>query len=174
MAQPDPDISKRVSSMQRPIAGQSLTNDPANPQAFEKAPEYTDITKALEYLFEDLTEEDRYEAVMQSVSSRVPIMDVTKIILYDGFQKGLWNPDLLMMLAEPFSYMIMALAEKAGIDYIINREDMDNEEEDEVPPVGLGRMDQTIRESKPTEESLPPEIKERVENVQVPSLLGEQ
>ena len=132
MAQPDPDISKRVSSMQRPIAGQSLTNDPANPQAFEKAPEYTDITK------------------------------------------GLWNPDLLMMLAEPFAYMIMALAEKAGIDYIINREDMDDEEEDEVPPVGLGRMDQTIRESKPTEESLPPEIKEKVENVQAPSLLGEQ
>ena len=173
MAQLNPNTMKRISSMQRPLAGQSLTNDPDNPQAFEKTPEYTDMTKALEHLFEDLTEEDRYKSVMKAVSSRVPIMDVAKIILYDGFQKGLWNPDLLMILAEPFAYMIMALAEQAGIDYVINQGDGE-EEEDEAPPVGLGRIDQTMREAKPTEESLPPEIKEKVENVQAPSLLGEQ
>ena len=72
----------------------------------------------------------------------------------------------------------MGLAERAGIEYTITR---DKEDEEEGGPVGLGRMDRSIRESKPSEESLPPEIKEKVENVQVPertqqgpSLLGEQ
>ena len=35
---------------------------------------------------------------------------------YVGFREGKWNPDLMMMLIEPFMYLLMALAEKAGID----------------------------------------------------------
>lgn len=177
--QVDPDITKRVASMQRPIAGQSLTNDPNSPQAFEKAPEYTDMPEALEYLLDEITDnENRYASIMNAVESGMPIMDITKIILYDGFQKGKWNPDLLMILAEPLAYIIMGLAERAGIDYEIIQEE---EDEEEGGAVGLGRLDRVIRESKPSEESLPPEIKEKVENVQVPertqqgpSLLGEQ
>ena len=83
-----------------------------------------------------------------------------------------------MILAEPLAYIIMGLAERAGIDYEIIQEE---EDEEEGGAVGLGRLDRVIRESKPSEESLPPEIKEKVENVQVPertqqgpSLLGEQ
>ena len=177
--QVDPDIAKRVASMERPIAGQSLTNDPNSPQAFEKAPEYTDMPEALEYLLDEITEnEDRYISIMNAVESGMPIMDITKLILYDGFQKGKWNPDLLMVLAEPLAYIIMGLAERAGIDYEVIQEE---EDEEEGGAVGLGRMDRSIRESKPSEESLPPEIKEKVESVQVPertqqgpSLLGEQ
>ena len=177
--QVSPDIAKRVASMQRPIAGQSLTNDPDSPQAFEKAPEYTDMPEALDHLLTEITEdENRYSAVMTAVDSGMPVMDITKMILYDGFQKGKWNPDLLMILAEPLAFIIMGLAERAGIEYTITR---DKEDEEEGGPVGLGRMDRSIRESKPSEESLPPEIKEKVENVQVPertqqgpSLLGEQ
>ena len=177
--QVSPDITKIVASMQRPIAGQSLTNDPNSPQAFEKAPEYTDMPEALEYLLDEITDnENRYASIMNAVESGMPIMDITKIILYDGFQKGKWNPDLLMILAEPLAYIIMGLAERAGIDYEIIQEE---EDEEEGGAVGLGRLDRVIRESKPSEESLPPEIKEKVENVQVPertqqgpSLLGEQ
>jgi len=176
----NPNIAKRVASMQRPTAGQSLTNSPDNPQAFERAPEYTDMTKALDFLFDDLTEdEERYEAVMDSVESRMPVMDITKLILYDGFQKGKWNPDLLMVLAEPLSYIIMGLAERANIDYVIVSTDED--EDDDVEPVGLARLDQSMRETEPSEESLPPEIKEKVASAEVPerpqegqSLLGEQ
>jgi len=163
----NPNIAKRVASMQRPTAGQSLTNSPDNPQAFERAPEYTDMTKALDFLFDDLTEdEERYEAVMDAVESHMPIMDITKLILYDGFQKGKWNPDLLMVLAEPLSYIIMGLAERANIDYVIVSTDED--EDDDVEPVGLARLDQSMRETEPSEESLPPEIKEKVASAEVP------
>ena len=143
--QVDPDIAKRVASMERPIAGQSLTNDPNSPQAFEKAPEYTDMPEALEYLLDEITEnEDRYISIMNAVESGMPIMDITKLILYDGFQKGKWNPDLLMVLAEPLAYIIMGLAERAGIDYEVIQEE---EDEEEGGAVGLGRMDRSIRES---------------------------
>ena len=163
----NPNIAKRVASMQRPTAGQSLTNSPDNPQAFERAPEYTDMTKALDFLFDDLTEdEERYEAVMDSVESRMPVMDITKLILYDGFQKGKWNPDLLMVLAEPLAYIIMGLAERANIDYVLVSTDED--EDEDVEPVGLARLDQSIREAEPSEESLPPEIKEKVASAEVP------
>ena len=163
----NPNIAKRVASMQRPTAGQSLTNSPDNPQAFERAPEYTDMTKALDFLFDDLTEdEERYEAVMDAVESHMPIMDITKLILYDGFQKGKWNPDLLMVLAEPLAYIIMGLAERANIDYVLVSTDED--EDEDVEPVGLARLDQSIREAEPSEESLPPEIKEKVASAEVP------
>ena len=163
----NPNIAKRVASMQRPTAGQSLTNSPDNPQAFERAPEYTDMTKALDFLFDDLTEdEERYEAGMDSVESRMPVMDITKLILYDGFQKGKWNPDLLMVLAEPLAYIIMGLAERANIDYVLVSTDED--EDEDVEPVGLARLDQSIREAEPSEESLPPEIKEKVASAEVP------
>ena len=76
--QVDPDITKRVASMQRPIAGQSLTNDPNSPQAFEKAPEYTDMPEALEYLLDEITDnENRYASIMNAVESGMPIMDIT-------------------------------------------------------------------------------------------------
>ena len=51
----DPQIQEATAkdrlSLDRPIPGESLTNDPGSPYPFEKAPEYTDRTDALEYLF---------------------------------------------------------------------------------------------------------------------------
>ena len=38
-------------SLDRPIPGESLTNDPDNPYPFEKPVEYSNRTDALEYLF---------------------------------------------------------------------------------------------------------------------------
>ena len=50
---------------------------------------------------------------------------------YVGFREGKWNPDLLMMLMEPFMYLLMALAEKAGIEYRIDDEDDDDDDTEE-------------------------------------------
>ena len=56
-------------------------------------------------------------------------------MLQAGFEKGKWNPDLLMMLIEPTVYTLMALAEKANIQYRINgdeEEDIDEDDEKEI------------------------------------------
>mgnify|MGYP005828737411 FL=1 len=71
-----------------------------------------------------------------------------------------------MVLAEPLAYIIMGLAERANIDYVLVSTDED--EDEDVEPVGLARLDQSIREAEPSEESLPPEIKEKVASAEVP------
>tara|TARA_R110000782_G_scaffold157450_1_gene249705 strand:+ start:283 stop:888 length:606 start_codon:yes stop_codon:yes gene_type:complete len=122
---------EEVSKMNRPIPGQSLTNDPENPAPFEKAPEYTNVHEATMYLWDTVTEEETYSALMSGVSKGVPIMNITQVILFGGFQKGRWNPDLMMMLVEPLAYMLIALAERLDLDIIIDSDD-DGEEEGTV------------------------------------------
>ena len=61
----------------------------------------------------------------------VPILDLVMQITYVGFRDGRWNPDLMMMLIEPLIYVIMALAEKADIEYRIDDED-DDEDDDSM------------------------------------------
>ena len=46
------DFIKYNSKMDRPIPGESLTNDPENPYPWEKPTEFTNVVKASEYLFE--------------------------------------------------------------------------------------------------------------------------
>ena len=112
----------------RPIPGQSLTNDPDNPYPWESPPEFTNLQSATDALFVELTEPEVYESILNMIQSGESIANVAQIVLYDGFQKGMFNPDLLMLLIEPTMYILMALSEKAGIDdYKI----YDDEEEDE-------------------------------------------
>ena len=84
-------------------------------------------------MFIELTEPEAYHSLLNLIENEVPIGDVTQIVLTDGFQKGMWNPDLLMLLIEPTMYMIMALAEKAGMmdNVIYQGEEEDVEDQDE-------------------------------------------
>jgi len=60
-------------------------------------------------------------------------MDITQTLLFKGFTEGKWTPDLMMLLVEPVTYMILALAERAEIDPVIYRgEDEDEAEEQEL------------------------------------------
>ncbi len=131
MATVEEEYRKIQESAKRPIPGQSLTNDPENPAPYEKAPKFTSVHAASEYLWESFIEPTTYTSLMETVSDGVPIMDIVQIILFTEFQKGSWNPDLMMMLFEPATYMIMALAERQDLDIVIyNGEDddeMDNE-----------------------------------------------
>ena len=113
------------SKMGRPIPGQSLTNDPENPAPFEKAPEMTNVHEASMYLWDFVTEEETYAALMTAIDSEVPVMHIVQTILFNEFQQGKWNPDLMLMLAEPLAYMLIALAERLDLDIKI-----DNEEEE--------------------------------------------
>tara|TARA_A200000159_G_C7336987_1_gene345475 strand:+ start:60 stop:638 length:579 start_codon:yes stop_codon:yes gene_type:complete len=120
------DYLQEVSKMDRPIAGMSLTNNPDNPAPYEQPPQFTNVHEASLYLWDYLTEdEQRYEALMMGISKGVPVMTIVEVILFEHFQDGMWNPDLMMMLAEPLAYMLIALAERLDLDIKI-----DNEEEE--------------------------------------------
>ncbi len=117
-----------------PTAGQSLTNSPDTPYPWEGAPEITSVKVATEKIFFDLLKEDNLTTVATLMSQKTPVADIANLLLTAGFQKGKWNPDMMLSLLEPTMYMLLAIAEKAGIDPILNRDDVDVEieEEDEI------------------------------------------
>ena len=114
----DTPVSSRI-TLNRSIPGQGLTNDPENPYPWEKPPEFTDLEKGLQYIFGLLIEPENYVPIMDVIDDGTSLMDVTQGILFKGFTEGKWNPDLLMLLAEPTAYMLMALAERANINFKI-------------------------------------------------------
>lgn len=125
------EVQKVRSSSTRSVPGQSLSNDPENPAPFEKAPEYTSVHAATEYLWESFIEPKAYVGLMGSVADGVPIMNIVQIVLFNEFQKGSWNPDLMLMLVEPTAYMIMALAERLDLNITIYEGDLDDDDEEE-------------------------------------------
>jgi hypothetical protein len=167
-----------LSNMDRPIPGSSLTNDPDEPFPFEKAPEYTNVREACEYIFETIIEEEVYIPIMRSLADGVSLMEITQAILFKGFSEGKWNPDLLLILAEPTAYMLMALAERVDIDVVIyNGEEEDEDEEEEL--FGIKYDEEKVKELRKSrqtkelpEEAIPPQILERLDEAPVESLLG--
>tara|TARA_R110000803_G_scaffold30924_1_gene69390 strand:+ start:669 stop:1289 length:621 start_codon:yes stop_codon:yes gene_type:complete len=112
----------------RPIPGSSLSSDPENPALYEQAPKFTSVYAASEDIFIQLTEPEMYMPVMEAVSEGIPILKITQMILFQEFQKGSYNPDLMMMMVEPVTYMIIALAERLDLDMVIEEDDVEDEE----------------------------------------------
>ena len=119
------------SKMNRAIPGQSLTNDPANPAPYEQAPKFTNVHEANEYFWNYMTDEEIYPKLMTALSNGVPVMKIVQVVLFNEFQKGLVNPDLMLMLFEPTAYMIMALAEREGIEMTIYEGDLEDDDDEE-------------------------------------------
>ena len=164
----------------RAIPGQSLTANPDEPRPFEGAPDFTNFKEALDYTAAELLLEENYMPLMMAIGDGVPIVDLATQIGYVGFREGKWNPDLMMMLLEPIMYLLMALAEKAGIKYRI-----DSEEEEEDVSDNEGNKFEQIKnitrnrfpeKSSVTSGSIPKEILDKVEKLEIPSesLLAKQ
>lgn len=100
---------------ERPVALQSLTNDPNNPAPYESPPKFTSKEEAIEYFFKEILEEDSFSSIMNLLDDDVPVMDIVQILLTDAFESGLINPDLVLLLAEPLAYILIGLAEREGI-----------------------------------------------------------
>lgn len=114
-----------------PTPGQSLTNSPDNPYPWEKAPEITSVKVATEKIFFDLLKEDNLTTVATLMSQRTPVADIANLLLTAGFQKGKWNPDMMLNLLEPTMFMLLSIAEKIGLDPKITRDDDEFEIDDE-------------------------------------------
>lgn len=169
-----------LGQMQRPIPGQSLTNSPDSPYPWEQPPEFTEIQPAIESLYISLTEDDAYEAIVDLIDADNTISDAAQIVLYAGFEEGLWNPDLMTLLIEPTMYLIMGLAERAGrLEYKIDREPEVEDEEDKLQQVTA--MEQLLTKTAVQAEEdkvsgvqkgvLPKEIETKLKEIKVPESL---
>jgi hypothetical protein len=115
-----------------PIPGSSLTSDPDDPAPYEKPPQFVDVHSASEWIFSELIDEDRYDPLIQSLLEGIPVMDVVQVILFTGFTQGKWDVNLMTLLIEPTAYIIMALAERAGIDPVIYRGEAEDDAKEEI------------------------------------------
>ena len=117
-----------------PIPGQSLTNSPDQPYPWEQAPEFTSQRQLTEKIFFDLLKDENLEIVTGLMADKIPVMDIAQMLLMTGFQKGKMNPDMMLTQLEPTAYMLMAIAEKAGIEPVLSRDDdvavVEDEDED--------------------------------------------
>ena len=161
-----------------PTPGQSLTNSVDPPSPWDGPTTYTNMNDALDSLFDMLTEEEMLVNLVVSISDGAPITAITQMILIDGFQKGSWNPDLMVSLIEPTMYMIMSIAEKAGIKYRIDEDD-DPDTEEATPEEELKMINKLIDvSSKKIRNSgkrvnIPSKILTSIKELEMPaSLLG--
>jgi len=169
-----------LGQMQRPIPGQSLTNSPDSPYPWEQPPEFTETQPAIESLYVSLTEDDAYEAIVDLIDADNTIADAAQVVLYAGFEEGLWNPDLMTLLIEPTMYLIMGLVERAGrLEYKIDREPEVEDEEDKLEKVTA--MEKLLSKAAVQAEEdkvsgvqkgvLPKEIETKLKEIKVPESL---
>jgi len=171
---------KVVTQLGRPIPGQSLTENPDNPAPYEKPPQFTSVHEASEFIFGNLIEEEAYTQIMNLMADDMPIMDIVQTLLFTGFTEGKWSPDLMLMLVEPVAYMLLALAERAGIDPVIYRgEDEDEIEEEEFLGVTfekerVDRMRKMRQTGVAPKGVLTKEMEQAIDDIEIPeSLLAE-
>ena len=178
-----------INPLAGPIPGGSLTNSPDSKQAWEQPPEMTGLTEATEKVFLSLLEEENLETVVNLMVKETPISDIAQMLLFTGFAKGKFNPDLMTLLIEPTMYMLLAIAEKVGIDPIIYKDEHLDREESDAEDIQANimatenlsselRNPRQFSDLKPTVSSatIPPELIEKLEEVDTSkieaSLLG--
>lgn len=175
----DPAGIEALSNHRLPIPGQSLTASPDDPRPFEGQPEFTNFREALDATVIELVKEEVYMPLMKAISTGMPLTDIAMNILYSGFREGKWNPDLLMMLVEPLIFVLMALSEKAGIEYRITgdeEDDLDEEEKEALSNEKLKHlknvMNKKVNEvSSIPEGAVPSNIMQRIQAKEVPESL---
>tara|TARA_R110000764_G_C10981226_1_gene380381 strand:- start:9 stop:632 length:624 start_codon:yes stop_codon:yes gene_type:complete len=171
MATVQEEYTKIQQSGKRPIPGSSLTNDPENPAPYERAPKFTSVHAASEYIWEKFIDPKVYVSLMGSISEGVPLADLAQIILFKEFQEGAWNPDLMIMLFEPTVYMMIALAERLDIPMTIYEGDLEDDDE-EAELLGTTVTEQRIQDlikrgssGRIPEGTLNAEMQESLENL---------
>jgi len=157
----------------KPIPGQSLTSNPDEGRPFESSPQFTEFKEALDYTVAELLEPEVYRSLVLALADGMTITDMTLQIGYVGFREGKWNPDLMMMLIEPLMFVLMALCEKAGVEYRID----DDEDDDETPESILEQKAKNISEATQAkiEQSgvipkgaIPSEVMQRIQKTEAP------
>ena len=179
-----------LSSQGGAIPGQSLVNDPSQPYAWEQPPEFANPKDALDYMTGLIFQPEAMKEIVGALANGAAVADVAMVMLYAKFTEGKFNPDVLMLLAEPVMYVVMAIGEEANIKYNIedsnDLDQLDEEDHEEEAKAKInefrtvfediknGTMKKGIKPSKITSGAVPQNILDKVkeEGPAIRSLLG--
>jgi len=119
-------------SLNAPIPGQGLTQDPENPQPWETPPEIMDVTEAREIIFERLIDPSIIGELLTLVENGMPVSKIASMVVKQGFREGLWTPDLVLSLMEPTALMIIAIAKEFDFEPVIIDEELARSAEEQL------------------------------------------
>lgn len=150
-----------INPFNAPTPGESLTNSPDMPKQWETPPQYIEEDEAMEAVYLELTAEDNLMPLIDLINDKTPLDQIAQVLLYRGYSKGLYTPDLMLMLAEPTIYLLIAIADYADIkDYVLYEGEEEDDPDTEIPgddvtPINMDEDEEVVEEKiKPTEEVL--------------------
>ena len=112
-----------------PIPGQGLTDEPGN-YPWEHPPQFTDVVEASEFVWDRLHRPAFTEQVLAMLDAGIPVEALGRIIIFNGFMEGKWNPDVAFLIAAPVMKMIATMGITAGVDKIkMSMSDITNNEQ---------------------------------------------
>ena len=112
-----------------PIPGQGLTDEPGN-YPWEHPPQFTDVVEAYEFVWDRLHRPAFTEQVLAMLDAGIPVEALGRIIIFNGFMEGKWNPDVAFLIAAPVMKMIATMGITAGVDKIkMSMSDITNNEQ---------------------------------------------
>ena len=112
-----------------PIPGQGLTDEPGN-YPWEHPPQFTDVIEASEFVWDRLHRPAFTEQVLAMLDAGIPVEALGRIIIFNGFMEGKWNPDVAFLIAAPVMKMIATMGITAGVDKIkMSMSDITNNEQ---------------------------------------------
>ena len=169
-----------VNPFNAPIPGESLTASPDTPKRWEQPSRYTDQDEAMMAVYMELTETNTLKKLIGIINDGIPLDEIAQIILYKGYSEGQFTPDMMLMLAEPTIYLLIAIADYAEInDYVLyDGEDTDEDTqipEDDTTPINMDEEPEVKKERKikePTAETLGSGLLARVKK-ELPSKVEE-
>ena len=112
-----------------PIPGQSLTDEPGN-YPWEHPPQYVTTDGAADHLWNRMSEPEFAEQIIAMLDAGVPVEAIGRTVLFGGFLKGKFSPDVAFIIAEPVMKMIATIGVIAGVENIkMSMDDITNKKE---------------------------------------------
>lgn len=175
----DENAAELISPFNRPIPGQSLTNDPGTPYPWDTPPEIVSVQDGIDYFIETLLQKEALISLVQILASGAySISEIAQIMLEKGWREGKWKSDVMLLLAEPLMVIIMAISERAEIrDYELyagENEELENEEELEITKDLKNSMEESafvkgMEIPSIKKESVPAESLEKIKETPIPT-----
>ena len=118
-----------------------------------------------------MIEEERYMTLIDALEEGMSIMDLTQLVLFEGFRNGKWNPDLMMLLIEPVAYTLMALAERVNVDYEVDEDDEEDQEMLIRTKLSKTKAENIQKAQGQAKDKVPENLKEKIEQIPQASLM---
>jgi len=103
-------------SIDAPIPGQSLTNEPRN-HPWERPPETVDPDEAIAHHLTRMSDPKVLNSVLDAISEGFPVSFITEMMLTGAVAKGIHSIDISMMVAPVIQDYIVEVLEEEGVDF---------------------------------------------------------